>query len=332
MPCRFVARGESIGLLAPDGSRDLRQIIRSLLSNVGSGVSVRIEGIVSLSEGDCEFALDVSDGKVVMACVDRGKELLGDDAVKELREILSERPSRGYVEAVKLSDAALELDVGSAPLAVLGKPVPLQELLAVGVGEQPRRKDGEEGEEGKEGEGLGARGGGSRELVRGINTLTDSSPDVMRGSPEVFLANIVMRSKTIDISTNGTRLTSLINKARELSSSRTDKVYRLAVTLKSGETYNAFFHGGKPCVLLKHTSFYDGVERLEPDIEECLGKLPEENIKYILLCEVTEPLIVRSVENSCTPFPNTSAVRVPERSARKGKKGKRGFLSRILGR
>jgi len=339
MPCRFIARGTSLKLLTPSGDSSLQDMLRSAVSEVGGNLTGRIEGIVSLPRGDCEFAMDLENGVIITACVDCGTEHTGNEAVEALKELLNEVPSKGYVEIMKLSKAALELDVSTAPNTQVNNALRLEDLLS-----QTSRNAGDEDSEtianpdatetpqprpspSEEVVGVGGELSEGRENPVSMLTLANNvTPDIIRESPEVFLANMVIHSKTIDLSMDGSNLASFINRAKELSSTRTDKAFRLVVTLKSGETYNIFFHGGKPCVVFKHTTLYDGVKQLDTtNMERHLGSLEKNNIKHILLCEVSNPLIVRSIEKTCNVSPPASTLK---RTARR----KHGLLSKLLGR
>ncbi len=287
MPCKFESRGRSLCFLIPDGSKALADMIRKALENSGTSLNSftgRVEGLLELEGGGgCELALNSREGVVELLCVDcGGSEALGDDAVPELRRLLRERPVGGYVELMELSDAALKLDAELRPEAVVKAKVSLADaVLDAGAGGRPGI--------------VGLSVGGVDE---GSTTSAQSPEELLTVDSEVFLANVVINSRVLDVG-SGNRVREFIAKAAELSRRFRGCVYRLALTLSDGEIVNVFFYGGVPCVLLRHSPGSASINILKDGVRGYLDALPSEGIKHMLLCEVSFPPIVEGVRRLC---------------------------------
>jgi len=339
MPCRLESRGRSLRVVIPDGSETLASLIQSVLKDSGidlNSFTGRVEGLLEF-EGrpPCELALDSEDGVIKLLCVDCGSERLGDEALPEFRRVAGERPAGGYVELMELSRAAVGLDAELRPEALVKAAVRLSDALPTnreaGSGGGAGGASNRLGREGVEGGAVVGRSVGG--VDEGSTTSAQPPEELLTVDSEVFLANVVINSKVIDVSSDGGRLGDFIAKAADLSRRFRGCVYRLAITLRDGEIVNAFFYGGTPCALFRHNAGTAGVAVLKEGVKKYLESIPREGVKHILLCEVRFPPVVEGIRRLCRGV--EGGAKPSSRGSGEGGKGRGGvggILSKLFRR
>ena len=332
MPCNMAARGDSLGIVAADGEKRLRELLEEALSRVPSRGPGKVAGILEIAGGACEVHLLLDEGGLVAACLDcTGKGTLrGKRAVEELESLLSESPRTGYLEPMRLERDALELDLELEPEARLPEPLPAKAILEeraeapeAGPRETPSApkeppKEQQAGEEAAEPRPPPPPPPVSAEKLEQPATMDAAELASM-------LVYLLDRSRVV-LHAHG--LKRLLLEAREASGRDREAFYRAVVEVKDDGIFNAFYYGGRLCSVVYldpgafQAQFLRGLdeESLTERIKEAAG---DKGIELMLLYRVDCPDCAKVFLADC--FTDQE-----KKEAREGKRG--GLLARLFGR
>ncbi|MCE4619825.1 MAG: hypothetical protein F7C33_02255 [Desulfurococcales archaeon] len=328
MPCNMPSKGERVELIAIKGEDTLLTLLTKAL-NIAKKIDItKIESLIELEEALFLY-LHFVGGKIVSACIEKptGK-ILGENAIKLVREYLDDKPLTGYIEVSKITRTALELDLESEPEAKLPNPIPLEAMLGEG-----RRVKEEKKEVEVKTSGTGHPASQVEEEVPVFPEKLDD-PDLM---DEIDLATMMVYLLTkSEIVRQSRDLDRLIREARERSIDDTEAFYRVAVELGNGETYNTFYHAGRLCSIIHVLPEGFRARFISPATEDDLKRILEENegrVERAILYRVVCPECAKVILKGCPEKASEMYEKGKEEKEKREKEARRRFrLLRFLRR
>ncbi len=327
MPCNMPSKGERIELIVVKGEDTLRNLLAKAFDIARRVDLAKVESLLELEETSLLYS-HLVDGKVASACIEKPSgKLLGEQALQLVREHLNDKPLTGYIEVSKISKTALELDLESEPDAKLPNPMPLETVLA------ENSRAGGEGERGEKPSETGPPASKVEEEVPVFPEKLDN-PNLM---DEIELATMMVYLLTkSEIVLQSKDLQYLLNEAQKKSSGDTSAFYRVAVELGNGETYNAFYHGGRLCSIIHVLPEGFRARFISPVTEEDLKRVLEEykgRVERAILYRVLCPECAKVVLKGCPEKASELYEKGKEERERQEREARRRFrLLRFLRR
>ncbi len=327
MSCNMPSRGDSLEVLIASGEETVRDALARLLDRL-SGVDYgKLDAVLETESDACSLVILSSRGLLEAVCLDCSSGVYkGARGLDKLRALGRERLVKGFLEALRLSRDAYEMDKGMDGEALLQSPVPYREAL-----EEPRREEPrEEAVPAREPE---ARPAPQRPGVEKPAARAEEPGEIMEEIDEYSLASMLIEMLPYSRLVHQARsVEAAIREAVEASRPGGEKFYRVFVEFRDGEAYSLFFHGGRLCSVVRlepsglRASKVNGagVEEIVRELEE---KAREKGLEMVGVYEVDCPKCRRVFLSPCL---RGEPERPPSEEKREGRRrrGLFGFLRR----